>query len=94
MKKSLFIAIVIVICVLLSGLGAAYAQKPVGIDQDGNYVSISKDGTRGLDKMTGKFYVDNKGIKYAIYESVNGKLYYYKTAKTSGHIYKVYIKVK
>jgi len=70
------------------------SQKPVGIDKEGNYVSLSKEGTRAGDKMTGKFYVDNKSIKYAIYESVNGKLYYYKTAKTSGNVYKVYIKVK
>lgn len=86
--KTLFIAFLM--CLSL----AVMAQKPVVTDKAGNYVSAVKDTTVGGSKLTGKFFVDTKGIKYPVYESVNGKLFYYKTAKTSGNTYKVYIKVK
>lgn len=88
MKNLLFIALLLFVTL------AAIGQKPVVTDKSGNYVSAVKDTTVGGSKLTGKFFVDTKGIKYPVYESVNGKLFYYKTAKTSGNTYKVYIKVK
>ena len=88
MKNLLFIALLLFVTL------AAIGQKPVVVDKSGNYTSVAVKDTVAGNKLTGKFFVDTKGIKYPVYESVNGKLFYYKTAKTSGNIYKVYIKVK
>lgn len=84
--------IVLVMCISLT-LGAQ-AQKKVVMDKSGNFVSLTAGKTTKVaDKTTGKFFIDTKGVKYPVYESVNGKFYYLKTAK-SGNIYKVYIVAK
>lgn len=88
MKNLLFIALLLFVTL------AAIGQKPVVVDKSGNYVAVSVKDSSATNKLTGKFFTDTKGVKYPVYESVNGKLFYYKTAKTSGNIYKVYIKVK
>lgn len=69
----------------------AGAQKPVKVDSQGNYTSVyTKSVNKVADKTNGKFFIDSKGVKYPVYVSVNGKLYYLKTAK-SGNVYKVYL---
>jgi hypothetical protein len=69
------------------------AQKPVKLDSLGNYISLTQKSSNVVMKTTGKYYVDSKGVKYAICESVNGKFYYVKTSKT-GNEYKVYLKLQ
>lgn len=67
----------------------AMPQQKVVLDKSGNFVSLTAGkGVKTPDKTTGKFFIDKKGIKYPVYESVNGKFYYLKTAR-SGNIYKV-----
>ena len=86
--KKLFFVLIFILSIL-----AVNAQKKVALDSLGNYVSVSTGGTASKDKATGKFFTDTKGVKYPVRESVNGKLYYLKTAK-SGNVYKVYLTTK
>ena len=92
MKKSTFCILVMLVVIILSGLSAV-AQKPVKVDKDGTYVSVADSSKVSESTLTGKTFKDAKGVKYPIWESVNGKFFYYKTAKTSGKTYKVYIKM-
>ena len=76
---------------VIGGALVAGAQKPVKVDAQGNYTALSsKTVNKVPDKTNGKFFIDSKGNKYPVYVSVNGKLYYLKTAK-SGNVYKVYL---
>jgi hypothetical protein len=88
MKKLILIIIILISC----GTGVM-AQKKVALDSAGNYIQVSSKGDSTVDKATGKFFVDSKGVKYPVRISVNGNLYYLKTAK-SGNVYKVYLKTK
>jgi hypothetical protein len=69
---------------------SAVAQQKVVKDSTGNYQLVSSSKEKKADENTGKFFVDKNGNKYPILKSVNGKFYYWKTAK-SGNLYKVYI---
>lgn len=69
----------------------AHAQTKAVKDANGNYVASHKTDTTG-NKATGKTFTDSKGKSYPVYESVNGKLFYYRTSK-AGNVYKAYIKV-
>lgn len=69
-------------------------QKNVTVDKNGNYVSTSVAKTETTNKLTGKYYIDSKGIKYPVYISSNNKLFYYKVSAKSGNTYKVYLKTK
>lgn len=88
----------IIMCVVLSWLiccGAIVAngQTVVKVDSLGNYTSVSKSVTSGSKaKLTGKSFTDKNGIKYPVYISVNGKLFYRKVAK-SGNVYNVYLTI-
>jgi len=61
------------------------------VDANGNFTAIKKQASNS-DKKTGKTFTDTNGIVYDVFESKNGKLYYFKTSAKSGNIYKVYIK--
>ena len=87
--KKLFVMLVLCLTVLIT----VQAQKKVALDSLGNYTTVKALGVTTKDAETGKFFIDSKGVKYPVRESVNGNLYYLKTAK-SGNIYKVYLKTK
>lgn len=70
---------------------SAHAQTKAVKDASGNYVTSHKADTTG-NKPTGHTFTDSKGKTYPVYESVNGKLYYYRTSR-NGNVYKAYIKV-
>ena len=63
-------------------------------DAQGNYTQVKSDTTKGKTsaKPTGKTFTDLKGVRYPIFISKNGKLFYIRVAKTSGKPYNVYIK--
>ena len=87
---SLYILGLIITVLLMANNGMAQTVK---IDKDGNYIATSKSKQeKGKDAETGKTFTDSKGNVYPILESVNGKLYYMKTAK-SGNIYRCYIRL-
>lgn len=84
MKKLILIpALFIVFC--------AGAQTKVVKDANGNYVALSHKADSTRNKATGKTFTDSKGKTYPVYESVNGKLFYYRTSR-NGNVYKAYIK--
>lgn len=87
--KKLYILFIIWAIIVGSALIAG-AQTTVKTDAQGNYTSVSVAKT--TDKETGKFFIDSKGVKYPVRMSINGKLYYVRTAKTSGKEYRVYLK--
>lgn len=92
MNRKVFAILVILLCCLASYL---FAQTPVKRDSTGNYSSLTIASIKGSsEKDTGKTFTDSKGVKYPVFESTNGKLFYYKTAKSSGNVYKVYLKVQ
>lgn len=84
MKKLLIIASLFIVT-------TAHAQTRVTKDAQGNYIAVShKDTTAG--KPTGHTITDSKGVVYPLLVSSRGKLYYTRTSKVTGNIYKVYIK--
>lgn len=82
--KRVIVAIAMIMATMTSH--AQNAKK----DASGNYVAIA--ATKTPDKSTGNTFTDTKGIKYPVYESAKGKLYYMRTSK-AGNQYKVYIKL-
>ncbi len=84
MKKLILLPALFIVC-------CAHAQLRVVKDANGNYVASRKADTTG-SKPTGKTFTDGKGKSYPLYESVNGKLYYYRTSR-SGNVYKAYLKI-
>lgn len=84
------VCLVWLLCMLIAA--SLSAQKPVKMNVSGDYVT-TMDSIKSQDKLTGKSFIDSKGVKYPIRESVNKKLYYLKTAK-SGNTYRVYLKIK
>lgn len=81
----------IITIIAIAVVATAHSQTRVIKDATGNYVASRKADTTG-SKATGKSFTDSKGKSYPIYESVNGKLYYYRTSR-SGNVYKAYIKI-
>lgn len=67
-------------------------QKNVTVDKNGNYISTSTKKTT-TNKPTGKYFIDSNKVKYPVYVSSNGKLFYYKISK-KGNTYKVYLNTK
>lgn len=88
MRNSIFFTLVLLL--IMSCTISVNAQQKVVKDSTGNYQLVSSSGVKKADENTGKFFVDKNGNKYPILKSVNGKFYYWKTAK-SGNIYKAYI---
>jgi hypothetical protein len=70
------------------------AQTSVKTDSTGNYIAISVKGQKTGSKAvaTGKYFTDSKGVKYPVYKSVNGKLFYTRVSK-SGNKYNVYLTI-
>lgn len=85
MKKSILLMASLFI------IATAQAQTKAVKDANGNYVASHKADTTG-NKATGKTFTDSKGKSYPVYESVNGKLFYYRTSKAA-NVYKAYIKI-
>lgn len=85
----IFLAVLFAISVETNG------QTTVKTDSQGNYTSVSVSGQKTGSKsvLTGKYFTDSKGVKYPVYKSVNGKLFYIRTSK-SGNKYNVYLTVK
>jgi uncharacterized protein YxeA len=85
------------IAIILLSLSLCFADnlfsQTAKIDSKGNYVAAKKTATKSESKETGKTFTDSKGNIYPVYESINGKLFYYKTSKT-GNVYKVYLKIE
>lgn len=81
--KSILVLILILFCLNVVG------QKTVTTNKEGNYISTSTKKTT-TNKPTGKYFIDSNKVKYLVYVSSNGKLFYYKTSK-KGNTYKVYI---
>lgn len=78
---------------IMFALGVTAKAQTVVKDAQGNYHAVKKDSTSAsAGKPTGQTFTDTKGQVYPILISARGKLYYERTAKTSGNIYKVYIK--
>lgn len=87
MKKLILFTLVLVLSIV-----SGYSQKKVVVDDKGNYTVVQSAAKKTADEDTKKVFIDAKGNKYPILKSINGKLYYWKTAK-SGNLYKVYITV-
>ena len=70
------------------------AQTSVKTDSTGNYIAISVKGQKTGSKSvaTDKYFTDSKGVKYPVYKSVNGKLFYTRVSK-SGNKYNVYLTI-
>jgi hypothetical protein len=97
MKKVNF-AIIFFVCLWLLcviGNATAYGQTKVTQDKSGNYTAVTNTNNAKGSKavLTGKYFTDSKSIKYPVYKSVNGKLFYIKTSK-AGNKYNVYLTVK
>jgi hypothetical protein len=86
--KTLFFISLLFLCLNVVG------QKNVTVDKNGNYVSTTVAKAETTNKLTGKYYIDSKGIKYPVYISSNSKLFYYKISSKTGNTYKVYLKTK
>lgn len=87
----LFRRLLLIGSLLIVFVGYSHAQTRAVKDAQGNYSASHSADTTG-SKATGKTFTDSKGKSYPVYESVNGKLYYYRTSR-SGNVYKAYIKV-
>ena len=68
-------------------IAAPAAGQTVTKDANGNYVSVKRAETA---TKTGQTYTDSKGVKYDVYRSAKGKLFYYRTSK-AGNVYKSYL---
>jgi hypothetical protein len=97
MKKKVTFLIFIVLVAYFICVGAicANGQTRVTTDKAVNYTAVTNTnnakGSRAV--LAGKTFTDSKGVKYPVWKSVNGKLFYRKTSK-NGNIYNVYIQVK
>lgn len=60
-------------------------------DASGNYIAVTT--AKEQAKPTGKTFTDSKGIKYPLFETAKGKLYYIRTSK-AGKQYKAYLKIE
>jgi hypothetical protein len=81
----------LIIALVLLSLGAI-GQTKVIKDAQGNYTAVQVSKVKIEDKDTGKTFIDSKGNKYPVRESVNGKLYYIRVSKKTGNPYRVYLK--
>jgi nitrous oxide reductase accessory protein NosL len=68
-------------------LAAPAACQTVTKDASGNYIAVKRAETA---TKTGNTYTDAKGVKYEVYKSAKGKLFYYRTSK-AGNVYKSYL---
>lgn len=81
----------LIAAILIALTFGATAQTKVKQDAQGNYTAATvTKTTKSKAVETGKFFTDSKGVKYPVYKSVNGKLFYRKVSK-SGNTYNVYI---
>ncbi len=85
MRKLTFIA-----AFLIALTFSAASQTKVKQDASGNYTALTTTKTGSKATATGKFFTDSKGVKYPVFKSERGKLFYRKTSKT-GNVYNVYI---
>jgi len=79
---------IIILCASLMNTTAQSAK----IDEQGNYIAITKNKPKSEAKTTGRMYTDAKGKIYQVYESKNGKLFIIRTSK-SGKNYNQYLKL-
>lgn len=93
-KKFIIICLLVIgiLCLLSPMVHAQNATK----DKDGNFTALKLKGTEitVANQKTGQTYTDTKGIKYDVYKSINGLLYYMKQSKRTANFYKVYIKTE
>lgn len=84
--KNLIALIIIGLVALSFPANAQNARK----DATGNYIAINhaQDSTA---KQVATF-TDSKGIKYPVFISAKGKLFYMRTSK-AGNVYRAYLKV-
>ena len=77
--------------ILLTFLINSSLSAQIVKDKNGNYVQ-----SQGIErsKETGKTFTTNKGEKFNVYLSVNGKPYVIRKSKRTGNEYKQYLKVK
>ena len=90
MKTKLAIALAtLILCCILN----AQSQTIVKPNEQGVYKSLSipKDSTKA--KQTGKYYEDTKGNLYPIYISENGAYFIKRVSKSSGNLYRQYLKL-
>lgn len=79
----------ITIAALLLLVVAASAQTKVIKDVTGNF-TVAKGAKSTDDKKVGVF-TNPKGEMFDVFESVNGKLYYWRTSR-NGNVYRCYLK--
>lgn len=87
--KQLFI----ILAILAFGFQSCHSQTTVKKDASGKYVSVKISKSDSVTKKSIGTYVDNKGIEYPMYQSVNGKAYIIRVSKRTGNEYKQYLKV-
>lgn len=88
MKKLITLLLSIVLSYSVSAQINANAKQTA----DGNYVSV--DNSISSAQSTGKTFTDKSGIKYEVFRSSKGKLFYIKISKKSGKEYKCYLKTE
>ena len=81
----------LMLMVVFAMMVSAVAAQTVKKDSLGNYVTVKT--VKMPDKKTGDFFM-NKGVKYPIYVSKNGKYYVIRTSKKTGKEYKQYLKLE
>ena len=84
----------ILLCLIL-GLNLGIKAQKVQTDSSGNYIAVrglkmANNSYPDRNKQTGKTITTTDGRKYEVWESINGKLFYYRTSK-NGNVYKSYI---
>jgi len=81
----------LIAAVLIAITFSVSAQTKVVQTKEGNYTAATVTKTsKSKSVETGKTFTDSKGVKYPVYKSVNGKLFYKRTSK-KGNVYNVYL---
>ena len=83
---------------IMAAVCGVNAQTVIKQDANGNYYSekiVVKDTTARKTETTAtsKYYIDNKGERYPVYVSKNGKLFVIRTSKNTGKQYNQYLKL-
>lgn len=82
---------VIIFAAILFAATTKTTAQNAKVDATGNYVAIVKSKEPGKD--TGKFFTDKDEIKFPVFETKVGKLYYVKISKKTGKEYRVFLKL-
>ena len=88
--KQLILLLTIVLLSVLSQAQPKYTK-----DLSGNFIQVQASSrSKGIDKPTGKFFTDRKGVRHPIFITSTNRLVYHRISGKTGKAYKVYLDVK